>query len=145
VAVAAVFLLLIVLAIAFALIQKFTVDFVVPIQFLRGGKCLAAWREFYALLKAYPGQFVLYILFQIVLGIAIGVITLFAIIITCCCAGCLLALPFIGTVVMLPVLIFARSYSAYFFAQFGPQFNVFLTASPTPTLTTDVQPLMPPA
>ena len=34
------------LAMVFAFIHKFTVDFVVPILFLRGGKCLTAWREF---------------------------------------------------------------------------------------------------
>ena len=142
--VASVLLLFIVLAIGFALIHKFTVDFVVPIMFLRGGKCLAAWREFYALLREYPGQFVLYILFQIVLGMAIGVITLFAIIITCCCAGCLLAIPYVGTVAMLPVLIFTRSYSAYFLAQFGTPYNVFPAAPQTPPAT-GLQPLTPPA
>ena len=97
--VAGVLLLFLALAIVFALVHKFTVDFVVPIMFLRGGKCLAAWREFYTLLMGNPGQFALYILFQIVLGMAIGAITLFAIIITCCCAGCLLAIPYIGTAV----------------------------------------------
>jgi len=144
VAIAGVLLLFILLAIGFALVHKFTVDFVVPILFLRGGKCLAAWREFYTLLKKYPGQFALYILFQIVLGMAIGVITLFAIIITCCCAGCLLAIPYIGTVLALPVLIFQRVYSAYFFAQFGKPYNVFQTAPQAPPAT-GLQPLTPPA
>src|SRR5208282_1433247 len=75
------------LAIVFAVIKKFTVDFVVPIMFLRRRKCWAAWKEFYGLLSAHPGQFALYILFQIVLAMAIGVIVLGAIIITCCIAG----------------------------------------------------------
>jgi hypothetical protein len=142
--VAGMVMLFILLAIVFALVHKFTVDFVVPIMFLRGGKCLAAWSEFYALLKEYPGQFALYILFQIVLGMAIGVITLFAIIITCCCAGCLMAIPYIGTVLLLPVLVFKRSYSAYFLAQFGSQYNVFPPASPAPPMT-GLQPPTSPA
>ncbi len=75
------------LAIVFAIIKKFTMDFVVPIMFLRGGKCWAAWKEFYGLLSTHPGQFALYILFQIVLSMAIGVLVLGAIIITCCIAG----------------------------------------------------------
>ena len=145
VAIACVLMLFIVLAIVFALVRKFTVDFVVPIMFLRGAKCLDAWREFYALLAGNPGQFALYILFQIVLGMAIGVITLFAVIITCCCAGCLMAIPYIGTVLLLPVLIFSRSYSAYFFAQFGAQYNVFPPAPPFAPPPTGLQPLMPPA
>ena len=113
------------LAIVFAIIKKFTLDFVVPIMFLRGGKCWAAWKEFYGLLSANPGQFVLYILFQIVLSMAIGVIVLGAIIITCCIAGCLMMLPYLGTVLLLPVLIFKRAYPLYYLAQYGPQYDVF--------------------
>ena len=118
-------LVLVGIAIVLAIIHKFTVDFVVPILFLRGGKCLAAWKEFYHLLAANPGQFVLYLLFQIVLGMVIGVIVLGTILITCCLAGCLMVLPYLGTVVLLPVLVFKRSYSAYFLAQFGAAYDVF--------------------
>jgi len=55
--------------------------------------------------------------FQILLGMAIGIIVFVAVIITCCIAGCLTILPYIGTVVLLPVLAFKRSYSLYFLAQ----------------------------
>jgi hypothetical protein len=118
------------IAIFFALIRKFTVDFVVPIMFLRGAKCLAAWKEFFSLLTANAGDFALYILFQIVLAMAIGALVLIAIIVTCCIAGCLMALPYLGTVLLLPVLVFKRSYSTYFLAQFGPAYNVFPPAAP---------------
>ena len=64
-------LLFIVLAIVFALIQKFTMDFVVPTMFLRTTSCVTAWREFLALLSANKARFALYILFQIVIAIAI--------------------------------------------------------------------------
>ena len=113
------------MAIVFAIIKKFTADFVVPIMFLRGGKCRAAWKEFYGLLATHPGQFALYILFQIVLAMAIGVIVFGAIIITCCIACCLMALPYLGTVLLLPVLIFKRAYPLYYLAQYGPQYDVF--------------------
>ena len=125
VTVAGLALVFFVLAIVFAIIKKFTADFVVPIMFLRGGKCWAAWKEFYGLLSANPGQFALYILFQIVLSMAIGVIVLGAIIITCCIAGCLMALPYLGTVLLLPVLIFKRAYPLYYLAQYGPEYDVF--------------------
>jgi hypothetical protein len=123
------------LAIVFALINKFTEDFVVPILFLRGGKCLAAWREFWGLLADNAGLFTLYILFQIVLGMAIGIIVFGAIIITCCIAGCLMAIPYLGTVLLLPVLMFKRSYSLYFLRQFGPTYDVFPPAPPAPPVT----------
>lgn len=118
-------LVLLMLSLVFALIHKFTMDFVVPIMFLRGGRCLSAWRELGGLLSAKPGQFALYILFQIVLAMAIGVIVLLAILVTCCIAGCLMLLPFVGTVVLLPVLVFKRAYSLYYLAQFGPQYDVY--------------------
>ena len=49
-------LMFVFVALVLAIIRKFTVDFVVPIQFLRGGSCLAAWREFFGLLAANPGS-----------------------------------------------------------------------------------------
>jgi hypothetical protein len=128
------------LALVFALIHKFLVDFVVPIMFLRGGSCLAAWREFSGLLAANAGQFALYILFQIVLTMAIGALVLMAILVTCCLAGCLMLLPFVGTVLLLPVLVFKRAYPLYYLAQYGPQYDVF-PIPPEPT-TLPAQPLV---
>jgi hypothetical protein len=113
------------LVVCLALIQKFTVDFVVPIMFLRGGKCSAAWKEFSGLLTAHAGHFALYVLFQIVLTMAIGALVFATIIVTCCLAGCLMMLPFLGTVLLLPVLVFKRAYSIYFLAQFGAAYDVF--------------------
>jgi hypothetical protein len=133
-------LILLTLAIFFALIHKFTADFVVPIQFLRGGTCAAAWKELWGLLKEHPGTFTLYILFQIVLGMAIGIIVLGAVLITCCIAGCLMIIPYIGTVLLLPVLVFKRSYPLYFLQQFGPGYDVFPPAAAAPPLT-GLQPL----
>ncbi len=120
------------LAVIFALVNKFTEDFVVPILFLRGGKCLAAWREFWGLLADNAGLFTLYILFQIVLGMVIGIIVFGAVLITCCCALFLMAIPYIGTVLLLPVLVFKRSYPLYFLQQFGPGYDVFPPAPPVP-------------
>jgi hypothetical protein len=128
------------LSLVFALIHKFLVDFVVPIMFLRGGSCLAAWREFYALLSANAGKFTVYILFQIVLTMAIGALVLMAILVTCCLAGCLMLLPFVGTVLLLPVLVFKRAYPLYYLAQYGPQYDVF-PIPPEPT-TLPAQPLV---
>jgi hypothetical protein len=123
------------LAIVFALVHKFTADFVVPILFLRGGRCLAAWREFWGLLANNAGLFALYILFQIVLGMAIGIIVLGAVLITCCIAGCLMMIPYLGTVLLLPVLVFKRSYPLYFLRQFGPGYDVFPPPPPAPLVT----------
>jgi hypothetical protein len=125
-----------------AIVKKFMVDFVVPIMFLRRSKCVAAWKELGGLLSAHFWQFVLYLLFQIVLGMAIGTLVMMAVLVTCCCAGCLLLLPFLGTVLLLPVLVFKRAYSLYFLAQFGPDYDVFTPpASPLPS--SDLPPAPP--
>jgi hypothetical protein len=137
-------LVLIFLSIVFALIHKFLGDFVVPIQFLRGGTCLAAGREFWVLLSANPGKFTVYILFRIVLGMAIQAIILATIIVTCCIACCLLVIPFVGTVLLLPVLIFKRAYPLYYLAQYGPQYDVFPKPAAPPTVPTPPEAPMPP-
>ena len=118
-------LIIIALIIIFSLIGKFTMDFVVPIMFLRTTSCRAGWREFLRVLSSNKGRFFLYILFQIVIGIAIGAIIMTGMCITCCCAACILAIPYIGTVLMLPLLVFKRAYSLLYLQQFGPEFDVF--------------------
>jgi hypothetical protein len=115
----------VIIAILLALIGKLTTDFVVPIMYLRRKKCLESWREFRGLLSARAGSFALFILMSIVLGIAIGVMIFMIVLCTCCIAGCFLAIPYIGTVLLLPVLVFTRAYSLHFLAQFGPEYDVF--------------------
>ena len=118
-------LTLIAVGLLFFVIRKLTVDFVVPIMYLRGRKCLEGWKEFLGLLSANLGNFVLYLLFQIVLAMAIGTLVLVAFLATCCIACCLMMIPYIGTVLLLPVLVFTRSYSLHYLAQYGPEYDVF--------------------
>ncbi len=111
------------------LVKKFTFDFVVPIMSLRMSSCMAGWREFMTILSANKLRFALYLLFQIVIKIVIGAIVFIGFCIGCCfcCASCLLLIPYIGTVILLPVLVFARAYSLYYLQQYGPDFDVFRT------------------
>jgi len=118
------------LVLVFSLTHKFMVDFVVPIMYLRGGACMGAWREFLRLLADHAGDFILYMLFQIVLAIALGMLVILVILLTCCVAGCLMCLPYLGTVLLLPVITFKRAYSLYYLAQFGPQYDVFPSGAP---------------
>jgi hypothetical protein len=126
-------LVLIAVALVFAVIKMLTTDFVVPIMFLRGKNCLAGWGELRGLLAAECGNFVLYFLMKIVLSMAIGAMVLMVVLVTCCIAGCFMALPYLGTVLLLPVLVFKRAYSLYFLAQLGRDFDVFPpAAAPSP-------------
>jgi hypothetical protein len=119
--------------IVFALIGKFTKDFVVPIMRLHTPSVLGAWGEFFRLFASHIGAFTLYILFHILLSVAIGMATLALVIATCCVAGCLMAIPYIGVVLILPVPVFLRAYSAGFLAQFGPRYDVFAAAGREPS------------
>ena len=120
-------LIILVGAIIFGCISKFTMDFVVPIMFLRTTSCTAGWREFLTILSANKARFALYILFQIVIGIVLGTIKMMGFCIGCClcCAGFLLLIPYIGTVILLPLPVFTRSYSLLYLKQYGPEFDVF--------------------
>jgi hypothetical protein len=79
-----------------------------------------------------------YLLFQIVLALAVVALVLIAVLVTCCIAGCLLILPYLGTVLLLPVLVFSRSYSLYYLGQYANQYNVFLTLAVSPPSSASV-------
>jgi hypothetical protein len=93
---------------------------------LRAPTWRAGWSELLQLLSARKWAFLLYLLFQIALAIVVGILVFAAVILTCCVAGCLLALPFVGTVLLLPVLVFDRAYSLYYLQQFGEAYRLIL-------------------
>lgn len=118
-------LLFVAAMIVLGLVGKFTKDFVVPIMYLRTASCAEGWRVLLDLLAFNKARFFLYVLFQIVIGLAIGAVVVATVCITCCCACCLFLLPYIGTVALLPILVFDLSYTLYYLAQYGTEFNVF--------------------
>jgi hypothetical protein len=116
---------LILVILTIALIKSLTTDFVAPIMYLRNCSVMTGWREFKAILFAYKWPFTLYLTFLFVVGIAMFMIVFLAIIFTCCCAACILAIPYIGTVLMLPLLVWRRAYSLCYLAQYGALYDVF--------------------
>jgi hypothetical protein len=121
-------LLMTIIITVFALTYKFTDDFVVPIMFLQTSSVVAGWRMFLTILGVNKARFALYILFQIVISMVIGVIILMICLVGCCfcCASILLLIPYIGTVILLPLFAFKRAYSLFYLRQFGHQFDVFI-------------------
>ena len=132
------------LAILFGLVGKLTNDFAVPLMFRRRLDWRGGWAAVWHLVTAYPGEIILYLLFQIVLAIAIAMVVVAAVVATCCLAGCIMALPYLGTVLLLPVLVFSRSYSLFYLAQFGPDWDAFISVEP-PTIAGGGSPAQPPA
>jgi hypothetical protein len=114
--------LLIPFSITVGLVNLCLTQFVVPIMYLRRTPVMAAWGEFrHQFLAGRIGTFIRYVLFQIVIGFSIGMIALFATCLTCC----LTVIPYLGTVILLPLAVFVRSYSLYFLEQFGPEWTFF--------------------
>ena len=97
-------------------------DFVVPVMYLRGRRVLEAWGVFWRdLATGHIGPLLLFYLMKWLLGMAVGIVAMLA----CCLTCCIAALPYIGTVVLLPVFVFLRCYSLCFLEQYGPQWRVF--------------------
>ena len=96
-------------------------------MFLNTESSVAGWKQCLALIGANKAQMLLYILFQIVIWMAIAFISLAICLIgcCCCCASILLLVPYIGTVILLPLIAFKRAYSLFYLRQFGTQFDVF--------------------
>ena len=101
-------------------------SFMLPVMYRRRCRAYEAFRAALSLIMTYPGEILLYCLFLIVLAIATGLISCLAICATCCIA----ALPYIGTVILLPVFILFRSFSLAFLRQFGADYDVWTTFMP---------------
>jgi len=61
---------------------------------------------------------------KLLLGFAAGILLFLGGILTCCIGCILMILPFIGSVVTLPVTVFFRTYSLYFLKQFGSDWEL---------------------
>jgi hypothetical protein len=130
-----VFVILLVI-VAWALIASF----MMPVMYRRRCRAYEAFRAVVSLIASHPGEIVLYCLFLVVLAIATGLISCFAICATCCIA----ALPYVGTVILLPVFILLRSFALVFLRQFGPDYDVWSTLMPPEFLPTLSGALPPP-
>lgn len=118
-------LVAVVVGIASLFIALFVDSFIVPIMYRFELGATDAWRYFMPWLRARPGSFILYGLFVLLLAIAYVIISLLICALTCCIG----ALPYIGTVILLPLLVTFRCFSLEWLAQLDPGFDVF---SPLP-------------
>ncbi len=125
-------LLFIIVLLFFACIKVLTFDFVMPIMYLHQTGISQSWAKSGRLLWKNFGSIVLYLLFKILIAITIAVIAIGITIFACCClccAGIILFIPYIGTVIFLPLLSFHRLFSLCYFRQFGTEYDVFAAAA----------------
>ncbi|MCF7849685.1 MAG: hypothetical protein K9M45_12610 [Kiritimatiellales bacterium] len=118
---------LIAYCLVFGYIGTFVYDFVVPIMLKYDIGIREAWSRFFVILKPGFWKFILYGLVRYLLGIGIGMAVMTAYIITCCCLLFVAAIPYIGTVLLLPVFVFYRCMGLEFMRQFGDEFSVDAT------------------
>ncbi len=123
-AVAMMVLILIGYFIIFGYISLFLKDFVVPIMYKHRVGVIKGWGEFLKLLFPHFFSFIGYGLFIFVLGIAVAIAVIFFALFTCCIGLLLIAIPYIGAVILLPVSYTFRAFSIEFLAQFGDRYNV---------------------
>jgi len=111
------------LAVLAAYVALFLENFVVPIMYRFDLKTSEAWRAFLPWLKNRGGWFFVYGLF--VIAVAIPLAVLFGILV--CCTCCIIALPYIGTVILLPLWVTYRLFGPEFLKQFDENFDLFLS------------------
>ncbi|MCG6949356.1 MAG: hypothetical protein LJE93_10630 [Acidobacteria bacterium] len=98
--------------------------FVIPIMYKFDLKATEAWNYLLPWLKYRPGHFVLYAL--LVLGLVFVFAAIFAVV--CMLTCCVVALPYVGTVILLPLWVTYRIWSVEFLTQFDPEFDLFTMA-----------------
>lgn len=114
-----------VLLIIIGYISLFLNDFVVPIMAKERLSTVTGWRRFLPLLGHHPFPFIFFGLMIIGLYLLFVVLVIFAGLITCCIGWIVLVIPYIGTVVTLPLWYTLRGFSLEFLAQFGPEYRLF--------------------
>jgi hypothetical protein len=104
-------------------------DFVVPAMVLHQQAVKPAWlRVKTQIFRGHGGELVVFYLMKIGLSLAVGMIAMLLTCITCCIA----AIPYVGTVILLPLIVFLRSYSIFYMQQFGPEWQFVREPEPPP-------------
>ncbi|MBT3385709.1 MAG: hypothetical protein HN778_15710 [Prolixibacteraceae bacterium] len=113
------------LIIIFGYHSLFLKDFVVPIMYKQRVGVIRGWANFLTLFGRHFFTFIIYGLFIFVLGIAVVITVVLFALITCCIGLLLMAIPFVGAVILLPVSYTFRAFSVEFLGQFGEKYNLF--------------------
>jgi hypothetical protein len=100
--------------------------FMVPVMYRKRCRAVEAFRDVTLLVMHNVGSFFLFCLFGIVLILAALMISA----IVTCASCCLAALPYIGTVILLPVFVCLRAFTLAFLRQFGPDYDAWVSFMP---------------
>jgi hypothetical protein len=120
---------LVIMGIITAYIALFLSDFIVPIMYKNAIRTWIAWGQFIPTLRSNIWYFLAYGLFRFLLYIIFGVLIAIFGLITCCIGFLILVIPYVGSVLTLPVSYTFRAFTVEFLQQFGPQYQIFNGAS----------------
>ncbi len=110
------------LAISTALISFTVYHFLTPAMFANSCTWSEAWvivRE--DVIERNLGAACLFVGMRMLVALVIGILSFVLVFATCCIA----AIPYVGSVIMLPLFVFERGYTLHFVAQFGERWQVF--------------------
>lgn len=118
-------LLFILVAIITGYISLFLSHFVVPIMYKNNITATKAWGRFLSLFGKHPFHFLLFGILMFIMTVLVIILTVIAGLMTCCIGLILLIIPYIGTIVTLPIWYTFRAFSLEYLAQFGPEYDLF--------------------
>jgi hypothetical protein len=94
----------------------------VPTMYLKRVRAIQGWKIAWSqLFKGHIGTSILLLLMMFLLAVGAGTVAMFAVCATCCIA----ALPYISSVVLLPITVFFVCYALCYIEQFGSDWIFF--------------------
>jgi hypothetical protein len=108
-------------AICLAFVWAFLSQLMVPIMYRQRCHARLAFAQAVDLVSSHPGPILLYVLFLLLLAVAAVTISCVVTCATCCIA----AIPYVGTVILLPIPVTLGAFSLLFLRQFGPDYDVW--------------------
>ena len=114
---------LLILYIFACIVLSFIIEvLMIPTMYLKRVGAVEGWKiAWNELFKGHVGPSVLLFLMMMLFGIGSGLVAMFVICATCCIA----ALPYVSSVVLLPITVFFVCYALYYIQQFGSEWKFF--------------------
>ncbi|MCB1183061.1 hypothetical protein KDM41_06485 [bacterium] len=136
-------ILLFVTAVVAGYVDYFLNQFVAPLMHRHRLSTGAAWSLFLPQFRARPWPFVVMGLFSFGLTLVGSMVLALAGILTCCLGLLLMMLPYLGSVVTLPLPVVIRYMNLEFLGQFGDDFRCLAPFAPDPAPGPDGSPPPP--
>jgi len=126
-------------AVCLAFVWALASQLMVPIMYRQRCPARLAFAQAVDLVTSHPGPILLYVLFLLLLGVAVFMISCAVTCATCCIA----AIPYVGTVILLPIPVTLGAFSLLFLRQFGPDYDVWTGFMPPEFLPVLIPPPAP--